>query len=65
MAKEGSAKKEKKAEDLGKLCKLAKNKYMDKHTQEYLRLVEDPRYICLKCGRAAHDKKSLCRPYKM
>lgn len=64
MTKEGG-KKKKKAEDLGTLCKLVKKEYMVKHTEEYQQLVKDPRYFCLKCGRAAHDKKSLCRPHKM
>jgi transposase-like protein len=29
---------------------------------KYKKLVRDARFICKKCGRAAHDEKSLCKP---
>lgn len=28
-------------------------------------MVENPRYACLKCGRAAHASKSLCKPKRL
>lgn len=49
----------------GPLCKLVKKGCPEKHFTEYVRLVGNPRYVCAKCGRAAHGKKSLCEPRKM
>ena len=34
-------------------------------SKEYLALVDNPRYVCRKCGRAANKKKRLCDPYKL
>jgi len=48
-----------------KLCKLVKNDALKKHPEEYQELVSDAAYVCLKCGRAAKDKASLCRPSLM
>jgi hypothetical protein len=28
-------------------------------------IVKDPRFICAKCGRAAHDEQYLCKPKKL
>ena len=63
VAKE-AAKGEKKKKNAGKrkLCKLVKKDFLKKHVKEYEELVLNPRYICGKCGRAAKDAKSLCRP---
>lgn len=48
-----------------KLCKLVKNNSLKKHPEEYQALVSDAAYICLKCGRVAKDKSSLCKPMAM
>ena len=63
--KKGKKDKKNKAAENVSLCKLVKKGYMDKHLKEYQQLLADPQFICLKCGRVAHDKKSLCRPLKM
>jgi hypothetical protein len=47
------------------LCKLVKNSSLKKHPDEYQELVSDATYICLKCGRVAKDKSSLCKPKLM
>jgi hypothetical protein len=66
--KEKRSKKEKKKakeNTRGPLCKLVKSGFMDEHFSEYQDLVNPPAYICKKCGRAAADKKSLCKPVRI
>jgi hypothetical protein len=31
----------------------------------YVNLVDRPRHVCAKCGRAANKKKNLCDPRKI
>jgi hypothetical protein len=45
------------------LCKR-KSSY-DKAFDSYARLVNHPKVICTKCGRAANKKKNLCSPRKI
>jgi hypothetical protein len=45
-----------------KLCKLCKNDCLKNGLKDYIKLVNEPSYICKKCGRAANKSKSLCRP---
>jgi hypothetical protein len=40
------------------LCVLIKKGKLKRVAKE----VQDPRFICRKCGRAARSKKRLCRP---
>ena len=66
--KEKKSKKEKKkfkAVAHGPLCKLSKSGFVEDHFKEYKALVVPPAYICKKCGRAAADKKSLCKPARI
>lgn len=46
------------------LCKMKKN-YVKDHLKEYKKLVRDCRFVCEKCGRAAHDADRLCRPVSL
>lgn len=48
-----------------KLCKLVSDGFLDDHTKKYTHMVNDPKYVCMKCGRVANDEDSLCRPKKM
>lgn len=48
-----------------KLCKLVSDGFLDDHTKKYTQMVNDPKYVCMKCGRAANDEDSLCRPKKI
>jgi hypothetical protein len=44
------------------LCKQVEGKALKKDPAAYKKLVDAPRFVCLKCGRAANDKKNLCDP---
>lgn len=55
-------KKDKKTKKKHTLCKLVKKDYIKEHFSDYQALVSDPEYICKKCGRAAKDAVSLCKP---
>ena len=46
------------------LCKWKKARIEDDF-EAYKELVRKPKFICRKCGRAAADKKSLCKPAKL
>lgn len=48
-----------------KLCKLVSDGFLDDHTKKYTQMVNNPKYVCMKCGRAANDEASLCRPKKI
>ena len=48
-----------------KLCKLVSDGFLDDHTKKYTQMVNNPKYVCMKCGRVANDEESLCRPKKM
>ncbi|MCF7794411.1 MAG: hypothetical protein K9N09_04735 [Candidatus Cloacimonetes bacterium] len=54
-----------KTKDHKKLCKLVKKDYHKTNLKEYSELVKYPRYICQKCGHAAAEAKSLCKPAKL
>ena len=45
------------------LCKLKKS--CKKEFGSYVALVNKPRHVCTKCGRAANKKKYLCKPRKI
>lgn len=59
---EKKMKKTKKSKKPGKtLCKLQK-KLDDKNAlEEYIKLVNDGKYLCKKCGRVSNLKKNLCK----
>ncbi|GIW98614.1 MAG: hypothetical protein KatS3mg111_1947 [Pirellulaceae bacterium] len=42
------------------LCELKKP--LKKDTVEYLKKVRDATHACHKCGRAANDRRLLCKP---
>ena len=49
-----------------KLCKLANKKgYLEENMKEYITMVEEPKYLCKKCGRVAKKEKQLCKPKKI
>lgn len=52
------------ADRSNKLCELAKpaNRF---DLDNYLSLVNDPKYVCRCCGRLANKAESLCNPIKL
>ncbi len=45
-----------------KLCERVNAGQLDNKLDKYLKKVGEPEYICLKCGRVAEKKESLCKP---
>jgi hypothetical protein len=43
------------------LCELKKD-CLKENLQEYKKLVQEARFLCKKCGRAARDAERLCKP---
>ncbi len=43
------------------LCEWSK-KDIEKHFAELCDLTADPRFICRKCARSAHEARHLCKP---
>jgi Fe2+ or Zn2+ uptake regulation protein len=46
------------------MCKLRK-KVLDDDPEAYMELVNDPHFLCTKCGRVANSKKNICKPVKL
>lgn len=46
-----------------KLCEL--KKLLKKDLAEYIVNVNQPKFVCTKCGRVANEKKLVCSPAKM
>jgi transposase-like protein len=46
------------------LCNWNKSRYV-KDLELLREIVAEPRYVCKDCGRAAGDKKWLCKPVKI
>jgi hypothetical protein len=47
------------------LCKLVANKAVKKKLGSYKELIDAPQFVCLRCGRAANRRKSLCDPARL
>lgn len=45
------------------LCELKKT--LKKDFETFISLVDNPTHLCQKCGRAANNKKLLCKPMKL
>jgi hypothetical protein len=45
------------------LCTLKRE--LKKDMPRYVLLVNQPRFVCLACGRVANKKKNLCEPEKI
>ncbi len=48
-----------------KICKLVKDDMMKDDTKKYVKLMNKPNYVCLKCGHVANDEDNLCKPKKI
>jgi hypothetical protein len=47
------------------LCKLVKDGFHKEHSKKYKALLKGAKYMCKRCGRAAADSDSLCKPAKL
>ncbi|MHC4130422.1 MAG: hypothetical protein ACYSSP_05560 [Planctomycetota bacterium] len=47
------------------LCYLVNLGCQQRSQKMYEKLVCEPKYFCLQCGRAAGKAKNLCKPFKM
>ncbi|MBN2210458.1 MAG: hypothetical protein JW709_03600 [Sedimentisphaerales bacterium] len=47
------------------LCYLTNLRQHEDASESFLKLVREPKYFCKRCGRAAADKKNLCKPTKL
>jgi len=47
------------------LCKLVDDKVLKKDLDAFKKLIEAPKFVCLKCGRAANHRNNLCDPVKL
>jgi hypothetical protein len=47
------------------LCRLVEDRILKKEPDAYKKLVTAPKFVCLKCGRAANRRKNLCNPTKI
>jgi len=46
------------------LCAWDKDELKDK-LDKLKKIVSEPKYVCLKCGRAAKKEENLCKPEKL
>ena len=53
------------AEFKDRLCKLAKNDVPKDEFRAYSELVDSPRFICTRCGRASNRKRYVCQGHRI
>lgn len=46
---------------MANLCKWKKSR-IEKHFDDFVKIVRNPKFVCMKCGRVANSKKPLCKP---
>ncbi len=51
-------------EKIKPLCKWKQSQYI-KQLEELKQIVADPKFVCRECGRAAGEKKWLCKPVRL
>lgn len=47
------------------ICALAEGGSIGRDLEGFKKLVEEPRFVCRRCGRAANSAESLCEPEKI
>lgn len=46
------------------MCKL-KKKVLEEDIESYVKYMDDPGYLCCKCGRVANNKFNVCKPHEL
>ena len=47
------------------LCALQEEGFIESNTEEFKKLVRNPRFFCQNCGRAAVNNNNLCNPAEL
>ncbi len=47
------------------LCALQEEGYIESHTEEFIRLISNPKFFCKNCGRSAVNSNNLCKPAEL
>jgi hypothetical protein len=47
------------------LCEIFKKDMSKDELRKYVSLLNSPKYICKKCGRAANEKERVCKVVKI
>jgi len=47
------------------LCALQEEGYIESHTEEFLKLISNPKFFCKNCGRSAVKSNNLCNPVEL
>jgi hypothetical protein len=47
------------------LCALQEEGYIESHTEEFIKLISNPKFFCKNCGRSAVNSNNLCKPAEL
>ena len=47
------------------LCALQEEGYIESHTEEFIKLISNPKFFCKNCGRSAVNSNNLCNPAEL
>lgn len=50
---------------MAKMCSLSKKMRGTTDCDSYISLMDNPKYLCKRCGRVSNEKENLCRPFPM
>jgi hypothetical protein len=47
------------------MCKLAKKELIENNLPEFYKLVNNPKFVCKKCGAVANNENNLCKSLEL